>query len=305
MWIVSLSMVGQTFPDHFPLSWYDFNKSSKSYLRWINDDASKPSSVNDAIIFGTSVNASDQFPTDILRLTCAGVATFNSPFSGYSQTIELRNQGQLTGQLRAVGQFLDISAQTNVNIGSFNNPSLFQINDGSAVMRVPLQFQSYESTLYVGIDQQKDDAWIGTRSNSHLELGVYANTAMTIESGTRNVYIGLSNAEMDNVAQGVKSKYGLFVKKGILAEDYAIGPVSTWADFVFDKDYDLKSLEDVQSFIDENGHLPSVPSAAQVAQEGYSQVEMNKILLQKIEELTLYIIKQDGEIKALKQQLGQ
>ena len=53
----------------------------------------------------------------------------------------------------------------------------------------------------------------------------------------------------------------------------------------------------MESFIAENEHLPDVPSAAQVAEEGYSQHDMNKVLLQKIEELTLYIIKQQKEIE--------
>jgi len=98
----------------------------------------------------------------------------------------------------------------------------------------------------------------------------------------------------------LKNKYGMFVYKGILSEDYAIAPKSTWADFVFSRNYNLKPLKEVESFIAENEHLPDVPSAAQVAEEGYSQHDMNKVLLQKIEELTLYIIKQQKEIEELK-----
>ena len=79
-----------------------------------------------------------------------------------------------------------------------------------------------------------------------------------------------------------------------------ISPKSTWADFVFSRNYNLKPLKEVESFIAENEHLPDVPSAAQVAEEGYSQHDMNKVLLQKIEELTLYIIKQQKEIEELK-----
>ena len=108
---------------------------------------------------------------------------------------------------------------------------------------------------------------------------------------------------MTNIRQEVKSKYKLFVAKGILAEDYGIAPKSSWADYVFSKNYNLLKISEVATFIQKNNHLPDVPSAEQVAEEGYSQHDMNKVLLQKIEELTLYTIQQQKEIDALKTQL--
>ena len=79
--------------------------------------------------------------------------------------------------------------------------------------------------------------------------------------------------------------------------------MSSWADFVFNKDYQLKPLHELETYIEKNNHLPDVYSAKQVAEEGYSQHDMNKVLLQKIEELTLYTIQQQKEIEALKMQL--
>ena len=72
----------------------------------------------------------------------------------------------------------------------------------------------------------------------------------------------------------------------------------------FNRDYTLKTIPEVEKFISENNHLPDVPSAEQVAEEGYSQHDMNKILLQKIEELTLYTIQQQKEIQELKTELN-
>jgi hypothetical protein len=74
---------------------------------------------------------------------------------------------------------------------------------------------------------------------------------------------------------------------------------SGWADFVFKPDYQLKPLAEVEQFITTNGHLPEIPTEKEVAQNGVSLGEMNAKLLQKVEELTLYLIKQDGEIKSL------
>ena len=78
-----------------------------------------------------------------------------------------------------------------------------------------------------------------------------------------------------------------------------IDPTETWADHVFEENYELKSLTEVEKFIQENHHLPEVPSAKEVSENGYNQSEINAALLQKIEELTLYMIEQEKQNKAL------
>ena len=62
------------------------------------------------------------------------------------------------------------------------------------------------------------------------------------------------------------------------------------ADFVFEEDYQLKELSEVEQFITTNKHLPDIPSARQMEENGVGLAEMNKLLLQKVEELTLYVI---------------
>lgn len=79
----------------------------------------------------------------------------------------------------------------------------------------------------------------------------------------------------------------------------------TWADFVFEKNYKLMSLNELQSYINENKHLPNVPSENEVVENGVDLVEMNKILLQKVEELTLYLLQQQKEIDELKEKVKQ
>jgi hypothetical protein len=70
-------------------------------------------------------------------------------------------------------------------------------------------------------------------------------------------------------------------------------------DYVFDESYELPSLSEVEAFIKENKHLPDVPSEQEVVEEGINLTEMNVIMMQKIEELTLYIIEQQKEIEKL------
>lgn len=71
------------------------------------------------------------------------------------------------------------------------------------------------------------------------------------------------------------------------------------ADFVFDKDYMLRSLDEVRSYIEEHKHLPEIPSARQMQDDGMSVDQMVVKLLQKVEELTLYTIQQEERIRKL------
>ncbi|WCT13671.1 hypothetical protein [Mucilaginibacter jinjuensis] len=82
----------------------------------------------------------------------------------------------------------------------------------------------------------------------------------------------------------------------IHATEVLVDPNVTIPDYVFDKNYDLASLKDVKTYIDQNHHLPGIPSAAQVAKEGMNLGEMNTKLLKKIEELTLYLIEKDKDL---------
>lgn len=78
---------------------------------------------------------------------------------------------------------------------------------------------------------------------------------------------------------------------------------TNWADYVFDSSYQLKPLHQVEKFIAANKHLPEVPSAATVAKEGIDLGDNQVVLLKKIEELTLYIIRQNKRIESLEQQM--
>lgn len=97
------------------------------------------------------------------------------------------------------------------------------------------------------------------------------------------------------------TNYKLFVTGGILTDEVrvALSASGTWADYVFAKDYNLKPLSEVEAFIIQNKHLPNVPSAAQIKEEGINIGDMARIQQEKIEELTLYIIAQNKRIEAL------
>lgn len=98
--------------------------------------------------------------------------------------------------------------------------------------------------------------------------------------------------------------YQLLVKNGIRTEKVRvdISDLNNWADYVFDNDYELLSIEDLAYFIETYKHLPNIPSAEEVKRDGIDLAEMDAKLLEKIEELTLYNIDLYNENKSLKEE---
>lgn len=99
--------------------------------------------------------------------------------------------------------------------------------------------------------------------------------------------------------------YELAVAGGVLAEKVYLEQQANWPDYVFSSRYNLKSLEETEAYIEANHHLPEIPSAMEVEEMGYDLGQMNAKLLQKIEELTLHLIEQNKEMKALKSRMGE
>lgn len=102
----------------------------------------------------------------------------------------------------------------------------------------------------------------------------------------------------------VPNGYALAVDGFIRAREMRVDQ-DTWPDYVFTKEYDLPSLEEIQKHIDKNGHLPDIPSAKEVEANGLELGEMNKLLLEKIEQLTLYLIEQEHRISQLEKAASQ
>lgn len=145
---------------------------------------------------------------------------------------------------------------------------------------------------------------ISTALEQPLIWGDFANDLVKL-----NAKVGIGGVTSFPTTAGTINvdKYKLVVKGGILTEEVRVSLANTWADYVFNEDYKLAPLTDIECFIAENGHLPNVPSAAQVKEEGIELGDMARIQQEKIEELTLYLIQQnkrldeqDKEIKELK-----
>lgn len=101
--------------------------------------------------------------------------------------------------------------------------------------------------------------------------------------------------------------YRVFIKNGIRTEKVKVDIAANngWADYVFEKNYNLMPLHELEKFITENKHLPEVPTTDEAIENGIELKEMNILLLKKVEELTLYVIQQQKEIQGLKNKVYQ
>ena len=135
---------------------------------------------------------------------------------------------------------------------------------------------------------------------SAIRFATANKETMTINSGA-TVGSGFVTIGEPSDFTSFPAGYRLYVKDGILTEKVrvAVKNSSAWSDFVFDKSYRLRSLGEVERFVKDFKHLPGVPSAEDVVNSGIDVASMDALLLQKIEELTLYII----EIKKVNEKL--
>jgi len=115
--------------------------------------------------------------------------------------------------------------------------------------------------------------------------------------------IGLKFFEDGNFAMGGSTKatgHRLSVHGKIIATEVTALAVNNWPDYVFADNYKLKPLTEVKKFITENKHLPNIPAAREIEKNGIPLGEMSKRLMEKVEELTLYIIQLQEQVDALK-----
>ncbi|GAA3774449.1 hypothetical protein [Flavobacterium ginsengiterrae] len=143
----------------------------------------------------------------------------------------------------------------------------------------------------------------GPSHNYKMSIEEYATTTGTYQN--RSAYFN------GNVGIGTINPTSKLTVAGNIASREVKVTVDAGADFVFEKNYNLPSLESVDQFIKDNKHLPEIASAEEMKKEGINLSEMNIKLLQKIEEMTLYMIemkkenqKQNEEIKNLKNLLS-
>jgi hypothetical protein len=235
-----------------------------------------------------------------------------SPYNGsniaYLQARRFSNSGTTSLRLRtynagALTEAMHIEGNGYVGIGTISPSQKLEVNGNT--------IQNAENAAF-GIDARPDarlgfikkfGAWPVIASDNATpivfsqtnQVGIHTNiSGATVTERMRievngNVGIGTTNPDEKLTVNGT------IHSKEVKVDMSVPGP-----DYVFEKDYNLLSLIELETYINQNKHLPEVPSAKDMEKEGLNLKEMNLILLKKVEELTLHLIEQQKQIDQLK-----
>lgn len=195
-------------------------------------------------------------------------------------------------------------AETILSVGSFASSSLqFETYGSYFGSSIPNPYhvqklQMYDESNKVGYLEFNSQPTVNT-TKAAVSFGNNGIEFMRINQNGR-VRIGSGTNDIKTPAG-----YKLFVEEGILTEKIkvAVKTTANWADYVFAEDYKLMPLTEVEEFTKKNKHLPNVPSAKQMVENGLDVAQMDAKLIEKVEELTLYLIEQNKQIELLKTEI--
>jgi hypothetical protein len=238
----------------------------------------------------------------------------NNDASGSNSFIGGEYNNNTTGALTAAigGGFISANGEGAAAIGGANNQSngAYSSIVGGAANNTSGYYsaivggtgslaKSYGETVVGNYNTDYTPAST-TAINANDRLFVMGNgTAANARSNALTVFkngrvgIGTNDTASKNVATG----YLLSVAGKIACEEVLVQLSGSWPDYVFRKDYNLLPLKEVEKYIREHNHLPNVPSAKEVEEKGIELSYMNKILMEKVEELTLHVIAQQKLIE--------
>lgn len=115
-----------------------------------------------------------------------------------------------------------------------------------------------------------------------------------------NFYSDASFSDAVALGNTFATGYKLTVDGKIICEELQVLLKADWPDYVFEEKYHLMPLAELRDYLNEHKHLPGIPTAAEVSEEGIAVGEMQKMMMEKIEELTLYMLELEKEVNALK-----
>lgn len=164
-----------------------------------------------------------------------------------------------------------------------------------------------QATLHIKANSGENaNIMLQTTDNTKDAAIIFRNTSNTISVGSNNLMnFAATSYSFTTGKVGIgcvndMNDFALAVQGGVVSTKVSVLDIDSWPDFVFGNNYKLMNLYELEQYINTNQHLPEVPSAEEVSASGIDLGEMNALLLQKVEELTLHIIELQKQIDELK-----
>jgi len=175
-----------------------------------------------------------------------------------------------------------------INFLSGSTNRLLQINPAGEI--IPFNMGNPSQVLY------GDGSWadLPSGSNAWSIIGNHISNTNSGNVGNGQVWVGKKRQ-----ASGPHTDFDFAVDGKIVAKSCYIR-VTDWADNVFEKDYMVPHPYDIENYYLTNKHLEGIPSEKEVLEKGVEVGEMNRLLLKKIEEMTILLVKQQREIDSIK-----
>lgn len=191
-----------------------------------------------------------------------------------------------------------LTVHQNVNGSSgLNNTTLKAFQNGTNT-DLYLQISSATSYYAMAVSSYDMAGFNATAQNVTITTSANAPAGTDITSTIAYTPVMMTDASGNIAINSINPNgYRLAVKGTIHAQEVNVD-LNNWADYVFAPGYALPSLAEVKTYIDNNHHLPDMPSAKTITENGLDIGEMDKTLVKKVEELTLYLIAKDEQIKA-------
>ena len=213
---------------------------------------------------------------------------------GIFDTLHIQRQTSTELTLGRGGGNIGINTNARKNIKTTINGPFTDANDEAANSPATLMLENIGNFGY------KDKMILDGNSITTIDHDLYIN-----ENSTNNIILGLGGGAVgigtDALASAI-SGYKLSVDGKVISEGYRCQLSGVWPDYVFLKNYNLIPISSLEESIIHNGHLPGLPSAKKVKEEGFALEEIQIKLLEKIEEMTLYIIQLNKRISSLENQ---
>lgn len=293
------------------------NEVQKGFIRLTGDDFKMGTYPNNSGRLVFSPKGIDKIWIDEDGQMGIGTSSPSSilTINGTEPIIQLRNGDVDKGFIQLVGDYLRVGTNLSNTFGSFIVRTKGQdrvIINHEGQMGLNVVPDELNTTLAVGEDENGNTGVELVQNDTRRGMFSFngTNTFLTSSTGSLYVYRN-SNYPMilhsnGDFSMGGPSKafgYRLSVYGKVIATEYTTLPIGDWPDYVFEKNYNLKPLKEVKEFIERNKHLPNIPAATQIEKEGIQLGQMTKSLLEKVEELTLYVLQQQEQIDELKKQI--